>query len=61
MLKDQIAVSQKFNSTDSIVNFNKRNNPQINGFVRKKNFEVPAVDSKRGDIFGHNNQTKKLF
>ena len=60
MLKDQIAVSQKFNSTDSIVNFNKRNNPQINGFVRKKNFDAPSVDSKRGDIFGNNNQTKNV-
>ena len=61
MLKDQIAVSQKFNSTDSIVNFNKRNNPQINGFVRKKNFDAPSVDSKRGNIFGHNNQTKNVL
>jgi hypothetical protein len=51
MLKDQKPVSQNFNSTSSIVNFNKRNNPQTDGFIRKKNFEAPAVVSKRGDIF----------
>ena len=51
MLKDQKPVCQNFNSTSSIVNFNKRNNPQTNGFMRKKNFEAPAVVSKRGDVF----------
>jgi hypothetical protein len=61
MLKDQRSVSQNFNSTSSIVNFNKRNNPQVDGFMRKKNFEAPPVVSKRGDIFGHNNQTKNAL
>ena len=61
MLKDQQAVSQTFNSTSSVVNFNKRNNPQIDGFMRKKNFETPAVDSKRGDIFDHSNETKNVL
>ena len=60
MLKDQKSVSQKFNSTSSIATFNKRNSPQIDGFMRKKNFEAPPVVSKRGDIFGHNKQTKNV-
>lgn len=51
MLKDQKSVSQNFNCTSRIVNFNKRNNPQVDGFTRKKNFEAPSVVSKRGDIF----------
>ena len=61
MLKDQIAVSQNFNSVSSIVSFNKRNNPQIDGFQRKKNFETPAVVEGRGDIFAHSNETKNVL
>jgi hypothetical protein len=61
MLKDQQSVSQNFNSTSSIVNFNKKNNPQIDAFIRKKSFETPVVVSKRGDIFGQNNQTKNVL
>ena len=58
MLKDQKPVIQKFNGTNSIIKFNKKNTPQVDGFIRKKSFDAPNVNSKRGDIFAQNKQTK---